>query len=92
MFSEAIQNHRLRLLFGIELASKVIQKMIKILWESPGINFPAQMHDSGRWGSQAQPHEDRDDTVRADELPWRQATLKGAHAHNQWRQTAQDIW
>lgn len=65
MLPAASQSHRLRLLVGIELTSKVIQRMIKTLWESPGINAPAQVDDSSRWRSQTQLHEDRDDTVRA---------------------------
>lgn len=75
------QSRRLRLLFGIESASKVIQRMIKTFQQSPGVKAPVQMDGRGRRGSQAQLHEDRDGTVRAgDGL---KETLKETHAYNQ---------
>lgn len=75
------QSCRLRLLFGIESASKVIQRMIKTFQQSPGVKAPVQMDGRGRRGSQAQLHEDRDGTVRAgDGL---KETLTETHAYNQ---------
>lgn len=42
---------------------------------------------------QAQPHEDRNETVRAGNgVPQKQETFKDAHAYNYWRQTALGIW